>query len=109
MQALLLQAFYSVRSERLPNPPLDHAHVRQVPLREPFSVDGTLVEVWASMKRFRPKNHFDDPLSGGRNGERDFHGERRRNDTHVSTTHIEARLFRKGAGKEAKLSFMALC
>jgi hypothetical protein len=48
----------------------------------------------------------DEPPTGGRNGSRDFHGERRRNDTHVSTTDGEARLFRKGAGKEARLCFM---
>jgi hypothetical protein len=43
---------------------------------------------------------------GGRNGERDFHGETRSNDTHVSTTDQEARLYRKGKGKEAKLSYV---
>ena len=58
------------------------------------------------MKSFRPKDGADEPPSGGRNGSRDFHGEQRRNDTHASTTDAEARLFRKGAGKEAKLCFM---
>ena len=58
------------------------------------------------MKSFRPKDGADEPPGGGRNGSRDFHGERRRNDTDASTTDGAARLFRKGAGKEAKLCFM---
>jgi Transposase DDE domain len=58
------------------------------------------------VKSFRPKHGSDDPPGPGRNGERDFHGERRRNDTHASTTDADARLFRKGPGKEARLSFM---
>jgi IS5 family transposase len=64
------------------------------------------LEAWASVKSFRPKDGSDDPPGPGRNGERDFHGERRRNDTHASTTDADARLFRKGPGKEARLSFM---
>jgi hypothetical protein len=55
---------------------------------------------------FRPKDGSGEPPDAGRNGERDFHGERRRNDTHVSTTDPEARLLRKGPGKEARLCFM---
>ena len=58
------------------------------------------------MKSFRPKDGSGEPPAPGRNGERDFHGEQRTNDTHASTTDPEARLFRKGKGKEAKLSFM---
>ncbi len=58
------------------------------------------------MKSFRAKDGSDEPPSGGRNGERDFHGETRGNDTHASTTDPEAQLYRKGPGKEAKLSFM---
>jgi len=73
---------------------------------EHFSVDGTLREAWASLKSFRPKDGSGDPPGPGRNGERDFHGEPRRNDTHVSTTDPETRLFRKGLGKEARLCFM---
>jgi hypothetical protein len=73
---------------------------------EHFSVDGTLLEAWASLKSFRPKDTSDDPPGPGRNGERDFHGEPRRNETHASTTDPEARLFRKGLGKEARLCFM---
>jgi transposase len=83
---------------------LDHARVRRL-----LSVDGTLIEAWASMKSFRPKDGVDEPPGGGRNGSRDFHGERRRNATHASTTDAEARLFRKGAGKEAKLCSWAIC
>jgi transposase len=151
LRALLLQAFYSVRSERLLMEQLDynllfrwfvglgiddpvwhpiafttnrdrllegevaarllaavvdHARVRQLLSREHFSVDGTLIEAWASLKSFRPKDDTDGPPGGSRNGSRDFHGEQRRNDTHASTTDGEAWLFRKGAGKEAKLCFM---
>jgi len=75
---------------------------------EHFSVDGTLIEAWASMKSFVPKDGGDSPSqqSGGRNAERDFHGEKRKNDTHCSTTDPDARLFRKGTGKEAKLCHM---
>jgi hypothetical protein len=71
-----------------------------------FSIDGTLLEAWASLKSFRPKDGSGKPPAPGRNGERDFNGERRRNDTHVSTTDPDARLFRKGPGKEARLCFM---
>lgn len=73
-----------------------------------FSVDGTLIEAWASMKSFKPKDGSDEPPAdgGGRNRETDFHGEKRSNDTHASTTDPEARLYRKGPGKEAKLCFM---
>jgi hypothetical protein len=73
---------------------------------EHFSVDGTLLEAWASPKSFRPKDGSGEPPDPGRNGERDFHGEPRRNDTHASSTDAEARLFRKGPGKEARLCFM---
>src|SRR5262249_48457459 len=73
---------------------------------EHFSVDGTSLEAWASLKSFRPKDASGGPSGSGRNGERDFQGERRRNDTHGSTTDPEARLFRKGPGKEARLCFI---
>jgi hypothetical protein len=58
------------------------------------------------MKSLHPKDGDDPPPTSGRNGSRDFHGEQRRNDSHASTTDGEARLFRKGAGKEARLCFM---
>src|SRR5690348_15713644 len=76
---------------------------------EHFTVDGTLIEAWAGQKSFKRKEGTaaetppkdDDPG----NPSVDFHGEQRRNDTHQSTTDPEARLARKGAGKEAKLSY----
>jgi transposase len=153
LRALLLQAFYSVRSERQLMEQLDYnllfrwfvglgiedpiwdvtvftknrdrlldgdiaakffravlgqPEVRALLSDEHFSVDGTLIEAWASMKSLRSKDDRDDgpPAGSGRNGERDFHGERRRNATHASTTDPDARLFRKGRGKEAKLCHM---
>src|SRR3954454_17142733 len=157
LRALLLQAFYSVRSERQLMEQLTYnmlfrwfvglsmdapvwdvtvftknrerllegdiacaflrailvgPEVRQLLSSEHFSVDGTLIEAWASMKSFVPKDDSNPPStkghggSGGRNAERNFHGEKRRNDTHSSTTDPDARLFRKGAGKEAKLCHM---
>ena len=73
---------------------------------EHFSVDGTLLEAWASTKSFRPKDGSGPPADPGRNGEQDFRGQKRSNDTHASTTDADARLYRKGRGKEAKLCFM---
>jgi transposase len=151
LRALLLQAFYSIRSERLLMEQLDynllyrwfvglgiddpvwhptafttnrdrllagevaagflaailnHPQGRTLLSREHFTVDGTLVEAWASLKSFRPRDDQDDPPGSGRNASRDFHGERRTNDSHASTTDADARLFRKGRGKEARLCFM---
>jgi transposase len=151
LRALLLQAFYSIRSERqlveridydllfrwfvglgIEDPVWDATtftknrdrllegdtaaqflaavlaqdKVKVLLSSEHFSVDGTLLEAWASLKSFRPKDGSGEPSDPGRNGERDFHGERWRNDTHISTTDPEARLFRKGLGKEARLCFM---
>jgi transposase len=151
LRALLLQAFYSIRSERqlveridtdllfrwfvglgIEDPVWDATtftknrdrlldgeiaskflaavladkKVRGLLSDEHFSVDGTLLEAWASPKSFRPKDGSGEPSGPGRNGARDFHGEKRKNDTHASTTDPDARLFRKGSGKEARLSFM---
>jgi transposase len=160
LRAMLLQAFYSIRSERqlmerldfdllfrwfvglgIDDPVWDHSvfsknrdrlldgdvaakflsavlaqpRVKRLLSNDHFSVDGTLIEAWASMKSFAPKgaqegpeNKTDDPPSGGgsRNREADFHGEKRSNDTHASTSDPDARLYRKGAGKEAKLCFI---
>jgi transposase len=152
LRALLLQAFYSVRSERQLMEQLDYnllfrwfvglgaddpvwdatvfcknrdrlldgdiarkfmtcvlnlPQVRQLLSSEHFSVDGTLIEAWASMKSFVPKDGSNPPPSdGGRNAERDFRGEKRSNATHRSSTDPDARLFRKAAGKEAKLCHM---
>lgn len=93
---------------------LRHPKVKRFLSDDHFSVDGTLVEAWASLKSFRAKDGSDEPPAGpagggqkrGRNGERDFHGQKRTNDTHASTTDPEARLCKKGKGKEAKLSYM---
>jgi transposase len=151
LRALLLQAFFSVRSERQLMEQLDYnllfrwfaglgvddpvwdvtvftknrdrllageiaAKFFRAVLGQPrvkgllsddhFSVDGTLIQAWASVKSFRPKDGSGEPPAPGRNGARDFHGERRSNESHASTTDGEARLFRKGRGKEAKLRFM---
>ena len=151
MRALLLQAFYSIRSERQLVERIDYdllfrwfvglgiedpvweattftknrdrllagevaqkflaavlaqSKVKRLLSNDHFSVDGTLLEAWASVKSFRPKDGSGDPPGPGRNRERDFHGERRKNATHVSTTDPDARLFRKGPGKEARLVFI---
>jgi transposase len=68
-----------------------------------FSVDATLIEAWASLKSFKPKQ--DERDRGDGNGWADFKGEQRRNATHASTTDPEAKLVRKGDGREAKLAF----
>ncbi len=78
------------------------ASVQRLLSSEHFSVDGTLIEAWASMKSFRRK---DGPPGGDANGWSDFTGTKRSNETHASTTDPEARLARKGDGHEAKLSF----
>ena len=87
---------------------LNLPQVRNLLSAEHFSVDGTLIEAWASMKSFVAKDGSEPPsgTGGGRNTERDFHGGKRKNDTHCSTTDPDARLFRKGAGEEAKLRHM---
>jgi transposase len=153
MRALLLQAFYTIRSERQLMEQLDYnllfrwfvglsmdapvwdasvysknrdrlvegeiaARFLQAVLQgervkallsdEHFSVDGTLIDAWASMKSFRPKDGEDDdaPPGSGRNAERDFRGQKRSNETHASTTDPDARLYRKGNGQSSRLCFM---
>jgi transposase len=153
LRAMLLQAFYSVRSERqlierlefdllfrwfvglgIDDPVWDHStfsknrdrllegeiaakflsavlaqpRVKRLLSSEHFSVDGTLIEAWASLKRFKPKHPpgGDMPEGGGRNVPADFKGEKRSNQTHRSTTDPDARLYRKGPGMEAKLCFI---
>ena len=69
---------------------------------EHFSVDGTLIEAWASMKSFRPKDGSGEPLAPGRNGAREFHGEKRSNETHASTTDPDARLYKKSPGHQPR-------
>src|SRR5205085_12133708 len=72
-----------------------------------FSVDGTLIEAWTSMKSFKPKEpDAGGTGDGGRNAPTDFRGETRSNQTHRSTTDLDARLYRKGPGMEAKLCFI---
>ena len=73
---------------------------------EHFSVDGTLLEAWASMKSFRPKAGEGPRGGGGHNAEVDFRGEKRSNATHESTTDPQARQYRKGKGQEAKLCYL---
>jgi transposase len=89
---------------------LNLPQVRKLLSCDHFSVDGTLIEAWASMKSFVPKDGSGDtPPSGdddGRNADRDFRGKKHSNETHASTTDPDARLFRKGKGKEAKLCHM---
>ena len=154
LRALLLQALYSVRSERQLMEQLDYNllfrwfvglsqdaavwdvtvftknrerliagdiaaqfmaavlnqdRVKTLLSDDHFSVDGTLIEAWASMKSFRPKDGSGKPPAPGRNGERDFHGETRSNQTHASTTDPDARLYRKGPGQPgqpAKLAYL---
>ena len=166
LRALLVQAFYSVRSERQLMEQLDYnlmfrwfvglsmdapiwdvtvftknrdrllagdiaAKFMAAVLTQPrvtvllsqdhFSVDGTLIEAWASMKSFKPKDEGktggsdengpeatggEPPKAKGRNAERDFHGETRRNETHASTTDADARLYKKAQGQAAKLCHM---
>jgi len=72
---------------------------------EHFSVDGTLIRAWASMKSFRRKDGSDEPPTPGRNGERNFRKDKRSNETHASTTDPDARLARKSDGEGAKLAF----
>jgi transposase len=79
----------------------DQAREKKLLSDEHFSVDGTMIEAWASIKSFQPK---DDPPQppGGRNEERDFHGKKLKNDTHASTTDPDARLLQKGQRKGSK-------
>ena len=77
------------------------AYARKLMSRDHFSVDGTLLDACASLKSFRPKDTPDDS-----DDDENFHGTSRKNDTHASTTDPDTMLFRKGPGKEAKLSYM---
>lgn len=78
------------------------ASARQLMSKDHFSVDGTLLEACASVKSFKPKDGGDDDDSDGQN----FHGQKRSNQTHQSSTDPESKLFRKGKGKESKLCHM---
>ncbi|PBB29564.1 IS5 family transposase [Mesorhizobium sp. WSM3868] len=152
LRAMLLQAFYGIRSERqlmermefdllfrwfvglgVDEPAWDHSsftknrdrllegeiaakflravlaqpRVKRLLSSDHFSVDGTLIEAWASIKSFRRKDGSDnDPDGTGRNAERGFHKEKRSNDTHQSTSDPQARLYKKGDGQPAKLCYL---
>lgn len=152
LRAMLLQAFYGIRSERqlmermefdllfrwfvglgIDDAAWDHSsftknrdrllageiagkflravlaqpRVRRLVSSDHFSVDGTLIEAWASLKSFRKTDGGDnDPDGPGRNAERGFHKEKRSNETHRSTTDPEARLYKKGDGQPAKLCYI---
>ena len=83
------------------------ARKRKLLSDEHFSVDGTLIQAWASQKSYRRKDDDSDPpAGGGRNSEANFHGEKRSNATHESKTDGDARMAKKGPGKEARLSYM---
>ncbi|TXN72602.1 IS5 family transposase [Methylobacterium sp. WL8] len=151
LRATLLQAFFSVRSERMLMEQIDYnllfrwfvgleidaaiwhptvfTHnrdrlleadvaraslsgllalkpVKRLLSSDHFSVDGTMIEAWASMKSFRPKDGSGEPPGPGRNGERDFRREKRSNETHASTTDPDARLYRKADGQESRLCYL---
>jgi IS5 family transposase len=80
------------------------AQARQLLSPEHFTVDGTLIEAWAGLKSFTRRDTIPPASDDPGNPTVDFHGERRSNATHISTTDPEARLMRKGRGREAKLS-----
>jgi transposase len=82
------------------------ADVKALMSAEHFSVDGTLLKAWASMKSFRPKDGSGEPPQPGRNGEADFRKTKRSNETHASTTDKDARLLRKGDGQESRLCYL---
>jgi transposase len=104
-------AVYSKNRERLLNEEIAESFFRRVLERarpfmsdEHFTVDGTLMEAWASHKSFRPKDGTGKPPGLG--GDVDFRGEKRKNQTHESTTDPDARLWTKSRGSQAKLSYM---
>jgi transposase len=104
-------AVFSKNRERLLNEGIAESFFQRVLERarpymsdEHFTVDGTLIEAWASQKSFRRKDGNGKPPGPG--GEVDFHGEKRKNQTHASTTDPDARLFKKSKGSEAKLNYM---
>ena len=104
-------AVFSKNRERLLNEQIAQAFFQRV-LRqaqpylsdEHFTVDGTLIEAWASQKSFRRKDEGERPPGAPR--EADFHGEQRSNQTHQSTTDPDARLYKKSKGAEARLSYL---
>jgi transposase len=110
-EAVWNHAVYSKNRERLLNEEIAESFFQRVLERarpymsdEHFTVDGTLIEAWASQKSFRRKDGKGKPP--GAAGEVDFHGEKRKNQTHESTSDPEARLFKKSRGSEAKLGYL---
>jgi len=110
-EAVWNHAVFSKNRERLLNEEMAELFFQRVLERakphmsdEHFTVDGTLIEAWAGQKSFRRKDGKGKPP--GPAGEVDFHGEKRKNQTHASTTDPDARLFRKSKGSEAKLNYM---
>ena len=110
-EAVWNHAVFSKNRERLLNEEIAEVFFQQVLAQarpylsdEHFTVDGTLIEAWASQKSFRRKGRRGDTSRTG--GEVDFHGEQRRNQTHESTSDPDARLFKKSKGSEAKLSYL---
>jgi transposase len=107
---------YSKNRERLLKGEVAKAFFRQVLAQaeernllsdEHFTVDGTLIEAWASQKSFQPKAGGETPPpEGGSNPEVNFRGEKRSNATHQSTTDPDARLYKKAKGREAKLGYL---
>jgi transposase len=104
-------AVFSKNRERLLNEEIAEVFFQQVLAQakpylsdEHFTVDGTLIEAWASQKSFRPKGRPGDKPGSG--GEVNFHGEQRSNQTHESRTDADARLYKKSKGSEAKLSYL---
>lgn len=85
---------------------LIHADSQQLLSDEHFTVDGTLLEAWASQKSFRPRDDQDPPTDSGGNPTVNFHGQRRSNATHQSTTDPDARLYKKARGREARLGYL---
>jgi hypothetical protein len=83
---------------------LIHADTERLLSDEHFTVDGTLLEAWASQKSFRPRDQ-EPPADGGGNPTVNFHGQRRTNATHQSTTDPDARLYKKARGREARLGY----
>jgi transposase len=85
---------------------VEQANKKNLLSKDHFSVDGTLIQAWASIKSFKPRDD-DQDLPAGKNPTRDFRGEKLVNETHASTSDPEARLYRKSSTHEAKLSFAA--
>ncbi len=83
-----------------------HADREQLLSDEHFTVDGTLLEAWASQKSFQPTDQDPPPGGGGGNPTVNFHGQRRTNATHQSTTDPDARLYKKARGREARLGYL---